>query len=94
MMVRTRRAIAIVRWRRNSVMIVGMCSSLISLTGFLPIVSKMWLFSAPLNPEMDLVTSSADLNVNHCSAQYAKVCSSLSNFTSILVVLAVTERCG
>jgi hypothetical protein len=43
---------------------------------------------------MDLVTSSADLNVNHCSAQYAKVCSSLSNFTSILVVLAVTERCG
>lgn len=59
MMVRTRRAM--VRWRRNTVMIVVMCSSLISLTGFLPIPGKMWLFSAPLNPEMDLGTSSADL---------------------------------
>ncbi|MNR22480.1 hypothetical protein D3C85_1394350 [compost metagenome] len=72
MMVRTRRAMAMVRWRRNSVMIVVMCSSLISLTGFLPIAGKMWLFSAPLNPAMDLVTSSADLNANYCLATSQK----------------------
>ncbi|MNF00801.1 hypothetical protein D3C80_1996880 [compost metagenome] len=67
-----------------------MCSSLISLTGFLPIAGKMWLFSAPLNPAMDLVTSSADLNANHCLATYSKVRTSLSRCASILAVLALS----
>ena len=64
---RTRRALAIVRWRRSSVMIVVICSSLISLTGCLPMAGKMWFFSPPRNPAMDLVTRSADLNASHCS---------------------------
>ena len=80
----------IVRWRRNSVMIVVMCSNLISLIGYLPMAGKMWLFSAPVKPEMDLVTRSADLNANHCSATYAKVRSSLSNCALILAVLALS----
>jgi hypothetical protein len=71
-------------------LIVVMCSSLISLTGFLPMAGKMWLFSAPLNPEKDLVTSSADLNVSHCSATYSKVRTSLSSYASILAVWALS----
>ncbi|MNP65544.1 hypothetical protein D3C76_1611430 [compost metagenome] len=79
MMVRTRRAMAIVRLHRSSVMIAVMCSSLMSVTGFLPRLGKTWLVSAPRKPATDLVTNSADLKLSHCSATYAKVRASLSN---------------
>lgn len=68
MRVRTPRAMAMMRWRRSSVMIVVMCSSLISLTVFLPMAGKMWSLRPPLSPEIDLVTHSRDLNANHCLA--------------------------
>ncbi|MOA53227.1 hypothetical protein D3C78_1766580 [compost metagenome] len=68
MIVRTRLAIAMIRLYRSSVMMAVMCSSLISLTGLSPMAGKMWLFSAPRNPETDLLTRSADLNFIHSSA--------------------------
>ena len=59
--------------------------------GFLPMAGKMCLFSAALNPEMDLVTHSADLNANHCLATYSKVRTSLRRCGSILAG-SVSER--
>lgn len=50
----------------------------------------MRLLSAPLDPVMDLVTRSADLNASHCLATYSKVRSSLSNCASKLAVLALS----
>ncbi|MCP1511075.1 hypothetical protein OKW09_002178 [Pseudomonas rhodesiae] len=34
-------------------MITVLCSSMTIADGFLPMAGKMWLLSAPLNPEID-----------------------------------------